>query len=217
MPLARIIASRGFAVLTYDKRGAGRSAGVYVGDLNTSAANLDLLADDAAAAVRELARRPDLHDLPIGLLGISQAGWIMPLAAIEDRQVAFMGFWAGPVCKVSEQFRFQRLTGSGANISLSPSRRDAIIAALTAGGDVDSSSSLSQLHIPSMWILGGKDDQVPTDLSAHRLDRLIAEGHPEFAYRIFPDLGHPALSRASIDAMLQWLDGTVASLQPRAR
>jgi alpha-beta hydrolase superfamily lysophospholipase len=209
--LASMVAKRGIAVLTYDKRGVGRSGGVYEGELNSSAANISLLADDAAAAVRALAGQQDLQVLPIGLLGISQAGWIVPLAAVNDREVAFIGLWAGPLCRVSEQFRFQKLTGSGADIP--QSRREEIIAALTSGGDVDPVSSLSRLHIPAMWILGGKDDQVPTDLAVQRLDRLIAAGHPEFAYRIFPELGHPAISPESIDYMLDWLDRTADALQ----
>jgi pimeloyl-ACP methyl ester carboxylesterase len=200
----RMIASRGFAVLTYDKRGVGRSEGVYEGGRNTSAANLHLLADDAGAAVRQLARRSELRGRPIGLLGASQAGWILPLVAVKDREIAFIGLWAGPVCKVSEQFRFQKLTGAGADIP--QSRREQIIARLTAGGDIDPYPSLSRLHIPAMWVFGGKDEQVPTDLSAQRLDRLIKSGHREIGYRIFPDLGRPALSRESADYMLDWLD-----------
>jgi len=212
---AKFIAARGFAVFTYDKRGVGRSQGVYVGDLNTSAANLHLLADDAVAAVRQLARRPELRGRPIGLFGASQAGWIVPLGAANNRNIAFIGLWAGPVCKVSEQYRFQKLTVAGADIP--PSRREQNIARLTSDGDIDPYASLSRLHIPAMWVFGGKDEQVPTVLSAQRLDGLIKSGHPEFAYRIFPDLAHPALSRESADYMLDWLDKTIGASRGKPR
>ena len=53
--IATRLASRGLVVLTYDKRGVGKSGGVYagpeVGTNNVDATNLDLLATDASAAV----------------------------------------------------------------------------------------------------------------------------------------------------------------------
>jgi fermentation-respiration switch protein FrsA (DUF1100 family) len=53
---ARRLAEKGIAVLTYDKRGVGESGGVYVGPSvgtnNIDTANLNLLAQDADAAVK---------------------------------------------------------------------------------------------------------------------------------------------------------------------
>src|SRR5262245_40886489 len=43
-----VLAGDGFAVLTYDKRGVGKSGGTYEGTYNISRDNLHLLADDAA-------------------------------------------------------------------------------------------------------------------------------------------------------------------------
>jgi hypothetical protein len=62
-----------FAIDRYDKRGVGGSTG----DWNT--ASFDDLAGDVVAAVEYLETRGDIDHGQIGLLGISQAGWIMPL------------------------------------------------------------------------------------------------------------------------------------------
>jgi pimeloyl-ACP methyl ester carboxylesterase len=84
MPFARFLVRHGIAVLGYDKRGVGESTG----DWNT--ATFEDLAGDVLAAVAYLKTRPDIDPAQIGLLGISQAGWIMPLAAVRTKDVAFL-------------------------------------------------------------------------------------------------------------------------------
>src|SRR6056297_2260795 len=80
---AEILAKNNILVLTYDKRGVGESGGVYVGPQvgtnNISTDNLNLLAKDASAAVNIIHK--DNKNMPIGVIGFSQAGWIMPIAA----------------------------------------------------------------------------------------------------------------------------------------
>jgi uncharacterized protein len=84
LPFARFLVRRGMAVLGYDKRGVGSSTG----DWNT--ASFDDLAGDVAAAVEYLRTRKDIDGSQIGLLGWSQAGWIMPLAAVRSKDLAFL-------------------------------------------------------------------------------------------------------------------------------
>jgi uncharacterized protein len=84
LPFARFLVRRGVAVLGYDKRGVGGSTG----DWNT--ASLQDLAGDVVAAFEYLTTRPDIDAERVGVLGISQAGWIMPLAAIRAPQLAFL-------------------------------------------------------------------------------------------------------------------------------
>ncbi len=84
LPFARFLIRHGMAVLGYDKRGVGGSTG----DWNT--ASFDDLAGDVVAAFKYLKTRRDIDARQIGLLGISQAGWIMPLAAIRAKDIAFL-------------------------------------------------------------------------------------------------------------------------------
>src|SRR5205085_9465848 len=100
--LATRFADAGIAALVYDKRGAGKSGGEYEGQQSVSEQNISLLADDAVAALMALARHSSLKGIPLGLAGISQAGWIAPLAAQRSHgAVGFLVLWSGPVCKVS--------------------------------------------------------------------------------------------------------------------
>jgi pimeloyl-ACP methyl ester carboxylesterase len=89
LPLARFLVRRGIAVLGYDKRGVGGSSG----DWRT--ASFDDLADDVVAAFEYLKTRPDIDPARVGLLGASQAGWIMPIAATRAKDIAFIVSVAG--------------------------------------------------------------------------------------------------------------------------
>lgn len=96
LPLARFLVRRGMAVLGYDKRGVGGSTG----DWRT--ASFDDLAGDVIAAHQYLQTRSDTHRDHIGLLGWSQAGWIMPLAATRARGIAFLISVSGAGIPVAE-------------------------------------------------------------------------------------------------------------------
>jgi pimeloyl-ACP methyl ester carboxylesterase len=84
LPFARFLIRRGMAVLGYDKRGVGGSTG----DWNT--ASFDDLAGDVVSAYEYLKSRSDVDGSQVGLLGVSQAGWVMPLAAIRAKDIAFL-------------------------------------------------------------------------------------------------------------------------------
>ncbi|WP_212004865.1 S9 family peptidase [Chitinophaga sp. HK235] len=62
------------AVLVYDKRGTGKSTGRL-------SANFELLAADMAEVVKAVRQLPAVKGLPVGLMGESQGGWIVPLTA----------------------------------------------------------------------------------------------------------------------------------------
>jgi pimeloyl-ACP methyl ester carboxylesterase len=70
----RIFPAQGIGVFVYDKRGTGDSTGRYSQDFH-------LLADDAAAALKEARRLAGPRAGRVGYSGGSQAGWIEPLAA----------------------------------------------------------------------------------------------------------------------------------------
>jgi pimeloyl-ACP methyl ester carboxylesterase len=87
--LADHLTRHGIAVLRYDKRGTGASAGDYA-----KATTMDF-ADDVQAAVGWLAVRKDIDPRHIGLIGHSEGGIIAPIVAARDHQVAFVVTMAG--------------------------------------------------------------------------------------------------------------------------
>lgn len=190
--LARPLAKDGFAVLSYDKRGVGLSGGTYEGgEENISAANLDLLASDAAAAMEALRNR--FPDVPAGLAGGSQAGWIVPIAATRSPDPRFLVLWSGPVCTTSEQLHFQRLAEMDAAFwkSHNPQEVAAYMKSVPyRSDDVDPRASLEKLSMPGLWLYGDQDNLVPVDLSITRLQEMIRRGHSNFEYRVIAGNGH---------------------------
>lgn len=78
---AERFARDGIVALVYDKRGVGKSGGEYEGNQSVSEKNISLLADDAVSALKRLSTHRSLDGVPVGFAGISQAGWIAPIAA----------------------------------------------------------------------------------------------------------------------------------------
>jgi hypothetical protein len=73
----------GYAVFSWDKPGSGKSTG----HLNNA---LTQRAEILAAGIAVLAEHPNIDPGRIGLWGISQAGWVMPLALELRDDAAFM-------------------------------------------------------------------------------------------------------------------------------
>jgi pimeloyl-ACP methyl ester carboxylesterase len=101
-PLAATFAGRGVAVLTYDKRGVGDSTGDF------TRVPFYELAGDALAAVRFLKTRKEVDPDRIGVWGVSQGGWLGPLAASQSPDVAFVISVSGPGVSPKEQMLFFR-------------------------------------------------------------------------------------------------------------
>lgn len=81
---------QGLAVLVYDKRGVGKSGG------NWELAGFDELAGDAVAGVELLKGRKDIDPSRIGIWGVSQGGWVAPLAAVKCPSIAGVMIVSGP-------------------------------------------------------------------------------------------------------------------------
>jgi len=96
-PFAYVLASKGIAVLSYDKRGIGESGGDWL------EADFEALAEDALAGIQYLKSRKEIRTANIGLLGISQGGWIIPLAASKSGDVAFAVLISTPAVSPVEQ------------------------------------------------------------------------------------------------------------------
>ncbi|HYL76049.1 MAG TPA: alpha/beta fold hydrolase [Bryobacteraceae bacterium] len=98
--LARWFAGLGIAALTYDKRGVGESTGDF-----KKVSFLDL-SSDGLAAVDLLKARRDVDPRKIGVWGLSQGGWLGPLAASRSSDIAFVIAVSGPGVSPGEQMVF---------------------------------------------------------------------------------------------------------------
>lgn len=208
---ANLLAQNNILVLTYDKRGVGESGGVYtgpeVGTNNISTDNLNLLAKDASSAVNLIHKKSG--DLPIGLVGASQAGWIIPIVANKNPLVEFMVLFSSPTITTLEQLRFQFYTNGRTDFWENHTEQDAR-EHIKNDPDryqfeaTDPKETLKILSIPGLWLFGEKDIQIPVKMCIEHLNTLKLKNKP-FEYVLFPSLGHNTNKTEPIAISINWI------------
>ena len=98
------LAQRGVAVLLPDKRGCGKSMGQW------QSSSFEDYAGDALAAVRYLRESYPGELEGIGLIGMSQGGFIAPLAASESADVRFIVSYSGSAATLTDTVRHEIAT-----------------------------------------------------------------------------------------------------------
>jgi dienelactone hydrolase len=194
---------RGFAVLRFDKRGVGESSGTYVAvGTKDSPRIFPELAGDIVAGVKFLRTRPEIDPRRIGLAGWSQAGWIIPYAARELGDAAFMVLGSGPVCTVGQEMFYSDLVEDNTTRPL----REAYALMPTFKGPpgYDPMPVLQALHTPGLWLLGTADRSIPIETTLANLKALEATGHP-FEWRTYDGLDH-GLSPRIWDDIGPWVE-----------
>ena len=211
---AERLAKQNITVFTYDKRGVGESGGVYagpeVGTNNIDTTNLTLLAKDANAAAHLLHKLT--KDIPMGLVGFSQAGWIIPIAASKNKNVDFMVLFSCPLITTLEQLRFQFYTNGRTDFWENHTEADARDHTFNDPDKyqfvaTDPKVSLNGLSIPGLWLFGEQDIQIPVKLCIEYLNEFKTNGK-SFEYALFPLLGHNTSSAsvsAPFDIAVQWI------------
>jgi hypothetical protein len=167
----------GVAAFRYDKRGVGESGGFYEGpEVGTAASLFRLLADDAANAARFLARLPRIDPDRIGLIGNSQGGWIVPIAALKAPEtISYIMLWSGPTVSIGLEIFYSNLA-AGETTSL-----DEVYAQLdtfTGPHGYDPLADIAALEVPGIWQYGALDRSIPMRLDVQRLAVLSAQGRP---------------------------------------
>jgi hypothetical protein len=220
---AELLANNGISVLTYDKRGVGKSGGVYagpeVGTNNVDSFNISLLANDARAALNKIKQYN--NGTPIGLLGFSQAGWIIPIAANNNPLVNFMVLFSCPTITSLEQLRFQFYTNGNTDFWVNHTEEDARNHIKNDSDryqfiSTDPKVSLRNISVPSLWIFGEKDIQIPVKLCIEQINTLKSEGKP-FEYTLFSNLGHNtafADDNSPVEIAINWIKEKTKKLKP---
>jgi uncharacterized protein len=191
-PASRLIGA-GFAVYAYDKRGVGRSSGEYT---NVGVSNSDrmfgVLGSDALAAVDALRLRSEIDPRRIGLVGVSQGGWIAPLAASRSTHIRFVVSVSGPAVSVGEEIAYSRLAGAdpGSIQGLSDAEIDERMKAFQGPHGYDPEPVLKMLTVPSLWVLGKKDRSIPLERTVAVLNRLKDVDQRPITLHVIPGVDH---------------------------
>jgi uncharacterized protein len=197
----------GFAVFSFDKRGVGESEGdCCPGDHG----HFNLATADVVGAVAAVRSRPEIASGRIGLIGASQAGWIVPRAAVDSGHVAFVVLAAPGIVTFGQEHAYEQLTGGYGSDKPFPS--DAAIAETLrkkgpSGFDVV--PYLRRMNVPALWLLGGRDQEIPFTATLAILEQLRMAGK-DYTIRVYSKANHglfnvpPTDPRAMPDA-LSWL------------
>lgn len=177
--LADTLTKAGYAVLRLDDRGVGGSTG----DLNASTYQ-DLTAD-AADAVDFLQARPDVER--VGLLGHSEGGYLAPLVAQQDPEVAFTVLMAGPAVPgdlVIDRQQQLLLAASG----VPQDQIDAAVATmqqrteLLRAGDIAGAAAAARAYLEGQGVPADQiDAQLPSLVSPYMSSFLLHDPAPSLA------------------------------------
>lgn len=190
-PFTRIWLDRGFAVLSYDKRGVGASTGECCPWRDRD--YFQLLAKDVLAGVRAIRPLDVIDHTRVGLWGFSQGGWVAPVAAAEATadEVAFAIIGSGPAVTLEEELVYSDLTGDSdcRPSGLSEEEIDRRLAAAGPSG-FDPIPFIQRMKQPSLWIYGDADTSVPVKQSLTILEDARATSQTDITIEILPDANH---------------------------
>ena len=187
--VAHHLQQHGIAVLLPDKRGSEKSEGEWLG------ASFEELATDTISAIEFLKHHQMLEYSTIGLIGMSQGGWIAPVVATKTDDVSFVVSMSGAAVTTEEQLLHEEIyniapytyTFIAKLIAPISSRilmkKDFFIP--TAG--FDPIPYWKDVRVPVFFALGGNDENVPVDAS---IQRLRENNLNHFNMKIYPDGGH---------------------------
>ncbi|KAF0836578.1 alpha/beta hydrolase family protein [Nocardia caishijiensis] len=192
--VAAAFARQGIVALRYEKR---------TEDYTPAHRDYSLLADDAIAGVAALRERPEVDPARVGLWGLSEGGWVAPLAASRSAEVAFLvvvGANAGaPAAQQAwaneTRFGAAGVRGSMIDILGRNAIRVSAAAGLFAQAYYDPAPVLSAVGQPVLAIWGEKDRLTPPgdSLRGYR-DAFDRVGKSDYTLRTLRDAQHGAFT-----------------------
>lgn len=184
---------RGIAVLLPDKRGSEQSGGDW-----RSASFADL-ATDTRAAVEYLVALNEARFTRIGVVGMSQGGWIAPVAASQDRRIEFVVSFSGATVTPPEQLYFEEVHNLQ-QVGFLPGVSHLIAGMSTTYiqhvGQREFWNEISkfdplpywqELDVEALLLFGADDSNVPV---AESVERIEALGLPSIGTVVFEGSGH---------------------------
>lgn len=193
---ADFLARSGCAVLLPDKRGCGKSGGEWL------TSTFEEYARDALAGIDLLAGNGIADPRRIGLIGVSQGGWVLPLAASMSDKVRFIILNSGSATVLDETMRYENecnLRDAGVPSFLLPVVAPAIASQIRRNhgefwklnGWFDPMPYWLKLAIPALVLNGELDKNVPVRRSMAILEE-VRRRNPKVGItaKVFLGSGH---------------------------
>lgn len=189
LTIAKHLQENGIAVLLPDKRGSEKSEG----DWRTS--TFEDLAGDTISGIKFVKAQKHFDVSFIGVIGMSQGGWIAPLVATESEDVSFVVSMSGAAVTTDEQLMYEEINSIA---DLGTYRFVAgLIATFTTNKieNMDFWSYIAEFDPLPYWekvksscfaAFGGNDKNVPVEESV----KLLRSLDKEMLIKVYPDGGH---------------------------
>jgi dipeptidyl aminopeptidase/acylaminoacyl peptidase len=183
----------GIIALVPDKRGSGSSQG------NWRTSSFEDLATDTIAAVNYLKEQNNVMVSQIGVIGLSQGGWIAPIVATKSSDISFIIDVVGTSVTAHEQLLYEE-NNNLREMGFLPGISNAISYVSTfvlrnfsqkgfwnAIGNFDPLPYWQDVNIPTLVMYGNEDTNVPTMESKRRFELINQDN---INVRIYEGSGH---------------------------
>jgi uncharacterized protein len=187
---AEAFARQGIVVLAPDKREK---------DYTRFHRDFGQLADDALRAFAVLRARPEVDPAKTGMWGLSEGGWVVPIAAARSADVKFVVLAAGSAMSPIRQQSWNvtnKMAVAGINGSITRSfpvtwHRMLADAGMFGGGFHDPIPALRGVRQPVLALWGERDTAIPPGQSADLVAATLrASGNDHYVLRFVPDAEH---------------------------
>ena len=193
LTLTQHLQKNGVVVLLPDKRGSEKSSGDW------RSADFEDLATDTLAAIQYLQDQDKVAISEIGVVGMSQGGWISPIVANQSSDVAFIVNLVSAAVTPQEQLLYEE-NHNLRQMGFLPGISNLIALMSTAYikshrqkefwdgiEDFEPLPYWKQLTVDALVLYGREDTNVPSADSAERLRELK---NPHIQVRIYDGSGH---------------------------
>ncbi|MER5424557.1 alpha/beta hydrolase family protein [Streptosporangium roseum] len=212
---AELLARAGIVTLVYDKR-----------TVRYDFRNRDfgLLADDALRVLGRLRTRADVDPARIGLWGVSEGSWVVPIAAAKSDAVGFTVLVSAP--NVSPMRQVTWAMGEQLDRLHAPSGvRELVTRAMSAVHmnflRYDGLPALRGIRQPVLALYGTRDPSIPFVESSRALTRALAEGgNADYTIRYLEGADHGMrihggpFAPGYLETLSNWVKGLPGTARP---
>ncbi|MFI6708095.1 alpha/beta hydrolase family protein [Nonomuraea sp. NPDC050478] len=216
-PQAEFLSRSGVVTLAFDKRTVG---------YNFRDRDFSLLADDALRMVEYLRTRSDVDPVRVGVWGVSEGGWVVPIAAAKSASVGFVVLVSSPNVSPLRQVAWalnEQLLRLRAPVGV----RDLLTRAMGAVGfdflRYDAQPALDRIEQPVLAFYGTTDPSIPFVESTDALLRgMKAAGNDRYTIRFMAEGDHAMRVRGGdftagyLDTLANWILSLPATARPTA-
>lgn len=214
LPLMNALLEADVAVYSWDKPGIGGSSGNWLDQSMEDRANEALAALEAVAA--------ETGSIPIGFLGFSQAGWVLPDAVRRSDKAAFVVLVGAAINwrRQGMYYTSRRLEAEGldaaeiaASVAARQTRDDLLFSSqsveagisppdgmsaerfsfIVRNRDADATAHISEIRLPLLVLYGAEDLNVDPRANAALYRQAIESGHLKSRVTVFPGATHGLL------------------------